>query len=272
MVTDPVRRVYETAQLVLDSMTGGGLDPETGAGYEDIRRVRLMHAAVRYLILNDPTVPKTDTPAPYPSWCLTSGVPINQEDLFGTLMTFTSTVFESLDRLGVVFSDEDLDCYLHAWCVVGHLLGLRADLLPLTLDDAQEITAAIRRRQTLPSDDAVHLGQALVGAMRASVRLPMLRPLPASMVRWSVGPDVATIIGIGKRDSFAFAFDGLAFVMRRVGLAERHNKMLRVLSRHVGAATLGSFVRSGRSGTRPPFTLPDQLEQEVRDTRSRWSL
>lgn len=272
MVNDPVRRVYETAQLLLDVMSPGGLDPETGAGYEDIRRVRLMHAAVRYLILNDPEVPKTDVPGRFPSWCLASGVPINQEDLFGTLMTFTATVFESLDRLGVVFSEEEAGSYLHTWCVVGHLLGLRADLLPLTLADAREITAAIRRRQTRPSEDGVKLSRALVGAMRDTVRFRPLRPLPASMVRWTVGPEVATTIGISRRDPFALAFDSVAFVMRRVGLIERHNKLLRVLSRHVGAATLGSFVRAGRTGDRPPFSLPDQLEEQVRDTRARWKL
>lgn len=269
MVTDPVRRIYETAQLVLDSMTYGGLDPETGAGYDDIRRVRLMHAAVRFLVLNDPAVPKTDAAAPYPSWNLASGLPINQEDLFGTLMTFTATVFESLEQLGVVFNDDEAECYLHAWCVVGHLLGLRADLLPLTMDDAREITAAIRRRQTRPSEDAIRLGKALVGAMRDSVRLPLLRPLPASMMRWSVGPEVAAIVGIRRRDPLAFLFDGLAVVMRRIGLAEQHNKMLRVIARHVGAAVLGSFVQAGRTGSRPPFALPSELQQQVDETRAR---
>ncbi|MEY2461178.1 MAG: hypothetical protein QOG30_3008 [Acidimicrobiaceae bacterium] len=273
MVTDPVRRVYETAQMVLDAMTAGGLDPATGAGYEDIRRVRLMHAAVRYLVLNDPTVRKTKVPEPYPSWCLASGVPINQEDLFGTLMTFTSTVFESLDRLGVEYSPEEADSYLHAWCVVGHLLGLRAKLLPLTLDDAREITAAVRRRQNCPSPDGVELSRALVGAMRETVRFRALRPLPKSMVRWSVGPDVAVTIGLSRHDPFALAFDGVAFMMRRFGLLERHNKFLRGLSRHVGAAALDSFVAAGRTGNRPPFSLPGQLDQQVSATRARrWRL
>jgi hypothetical protein len=143
----------------------------------------------------------------------------------------------------------------------------------LTLQDARTITDAIRRRQTQPSDDARRLGGALVGAMRESVRLAPLRPLPASVVRWSVGPEVSTIIGIGRRNPLAFAFDGLAVVMRRIGLEQRHNKMVRVMSRHVGAAALGAFVRAGRSGSRPPFTLPHELEQQVRDTRDRrWSL
>jgi len=57
LVTDTVRRVYETAQMLVDSMSRDGLVPGTGAGYEDVRRVRLMHAAVRHLILDDPRRP-----------------------------------------------------------------------------------------------------------------------------------------------------------------------------------------------------------------------
>jgi hypothetical protein len=272
MVTDPVRRVYETAQMVFDSMQLGGLEPGTGAGYHDIQRVRLMHAAVRYLVLNDPDIAKTDTPEPYPSWCIASGLPINQEDMLGTLMTFTVSVFESLDKLGIVYSNDDADAYLHAWCVAGDLMGIRADLLPLTLDDAHTITAAIRRRQTKPSDDARLLAGALVGAMQSSMRVTLLHGLPPSIVRFCVGPDIAAIDGVDNRDGLAFLFDGVAVLLRQIGLAEQHNKMLRVISRHVGAAVLDSFVRAGRTGSRPPFSLPTQLDQQVRDVRTRWSL
>ena len=272
MVTDPVRRIYETAQMLFDAMSLGGLAPATGAGYQDIRRVRLMHAAVRFLVLNDPDVPKTTVPAPWPAWCTTTGTPINQEDLLGTLMTFTTVVFESLDRLGVVYSDEEADSYLHAWCVAGHLLGIRPDLLPLTLDDAHEITATIRRRQTHPSEDAERLGGALVCAMRKSMRWRLLRSLPAAMVRWNVGPEVAKINGVSTYNPLSMVFNGAAWFIRRIGLEARHNKMLRVVSRHVGAAVLGSFVNAGRTGSRPPFELPQRLDQQVHDARSRWSL
>jgi len=91
------------------------------------------------------------------------------------------------------------------------------------------------------------------------------------MIRWLVGPEVAAIDGI-KRDPFALAFDGVAGAMRGVGLEEQHHLMLRVLARQLGAAVLGSFVRAGRSGSRPPFTLPRALDQRVRSTRMGWSL
>src|SRR5262249_45354495 len=160
-------------------------------------------------------------------WCLARGLPVNQEDLFGTLMTFTQVVFESLARMGMAASEEQAASYLHRWCVVGHLLGLRADLLPLTVEDARTITLAIRRRQNAPSEDARVLTGALVRALQSSVRIPIFRPLPPAIIRWLVGPDVAAIDGIG-RDPFGLAFEAVSGVMRGVGLEEQHHLMMRV--------------------------------------------
>ena len=55
LASDTKRRVVETAQMVLDVMAPGGMQP--GArGYRTVRKVRLMHAGVRYLIENDPRI------------------------------------------------------------------------------------------------------------------------------------------------------------------------------------------------------------------------
>src|SRR5690242_17423434 len=65
--TDAKRRIVETAQMVVDVMSPGGLEPD-GWGIRDAQKVRLMHAAVRYLIRRSGRW--------NPEW----GQPINQED------------------------------------------------------------------------------------------------------------------------------------------------------------------------------------------------
>ena len=57
--TDARRRVMETGQFLIDVLTVGGLDDEHGKGRRTIQRVRLMHAAVRHLIMarNDQGAP-----------------------------------------------------------------------------------------------------------------------------------------------------------------------------------------------------------------------
>ena len=47
------RRIFETAMMVLAVMAEGGLEPG-GSGIRIVQKVRLMHAAVRYLILTPP--------------------------------------------------------------------------------------------------------------------------------------------------------------------------------------------------------------------------
>ena len=93
-----------------------------GLGYNSIRRVRLIHAAVRHLIEHIPD------PSPWkPEW----GKPLNQQQLLGTLLTFTQVVFEVFERFQTPVPAAQAEAYLHSWSVVGHLLGVRPDLLPL---------------------------------------------------------------------------------------------------------------------------------------------
>jgi hypothetical protein len=75
----------ETGQFLIDVLTVGGLDDEHGKGRRTIQRVRLMHAAVRHLIMarNDQGAPPVCGDEP-PLWHKDWGTPIGQEDLAGT--------------------------------------------------------------------------------------------------------------------------------------------------------------------------------------------
>ncbi|MDT5083386.1 MAG: hypothetical protein QOJ61_429, partial [Mycobacterium sp.] len=86
--TDARRRVMETGQFLIDALTVGGLD-EHGKGRRTIQRVRLMHAAVRHLI----TARNEQTPG---MWHSDWGTPINQEDLAGTLLSFSYVVADPI--------------------------------------------------------------------------------------------------------------------------------------------------------------------------------
>jgi len=277
MVTDPVRRVYETAQMIFDAMAADGLTVGTGAGYQDIRRVRLMHAAVRYLIVNgvehtdDAETARGQGGTPPRVWYAPSGTPLNQEDLLGTLLTFTTVVFDALDRQGIGYEPADADAYLHRWCVVGELLGIQPGLLPLDLDEARALQTLIEERQQRPNLDAPLLGQHLVGALRDSVRIPGLRGLPATLIRWFCGDPIAKINGIHGSGWTALLFDPLQRLMQLFRGVQRHNKLVRVLIRHLTAAILRHFVDQGR-GDRPPFTIPQELDEQVHHTERRWKL
>jgi len=84
-------RLMVTSQMVLDVMGPGGLTAR-GRGIRTAQKVRLMHAAIRHLLLHDPHTP----------WDTADlGVPINQEDLAGTLMTFSYQILDGLNSSGI---------------------------------------------------------------------------------------------------------------------------------------------------------------------------
>ena len=50
-------------------------------------------------------------------------------------------------RLGVRVPAKDVEAYLHLWNVIGHLLGVRDELLVHDIADATALVDTIRRRQ-----------------------------------------------------------------------------------------------------------------------------
>ena len=251
--TDTKRRLNETAQFHLDVMEPGGL--EFGApGYSDVRHVRLMHAAVRWLIQNDPRA-KWD-----PEW----GTPINQEDLLETLLTFTEIVFEVFDRTGIAYTGDDADAYLHTWSLIGYHLGVDPELLPLTRAQTTVLMPIVRRRQFGPSDAGRELTAALL-EQGSRLSPPGLRGLPATTLRYYVGDDTAEYLGVPKADWTRVLFGPLADLSRWVSLDEMHHRLLRALSSRIGFGMLSLAVRAERYGGRPAFQVPTSLA-------ARWNL
>jgi len=133
--TDAERRLNETGQFLMD-IAGPGALTEGGIGVDRVLHVRLMHAAVRWLIEHDPSIERVDDSAPpaveqqRPMWSASWGRPVNQEDLVGTWLTFTSVVYDAFDASGVSYDASDVDDHLHMWHLVAHLIGAEPALVP----------------------------------------------------------------------------------------------------------------------------------------------
>jgi hypothetical protein len=151
---EPVRRLCDTAQMVINVMQPGAL--ELGAnGWNSALKVRLIHALVRsHVQLEGPE-------AWLPSW----GAPINQEDQAGTLLTFSSAVLHCLRRMGAPIDAQTGDCYVFAWSAVGRLLGVDESLLPKTEADAAQLAQQIGRRQLRSTPEGIQLSKQLLVAV-----------------------------------------------------------------------------------------------------------
>jgi hypothetical protein len=120
----------------------------------------------------------------------------------------------------------------------------------------------IRARDWAPSTDGRLLGDALVGAIRRSIRWPPLRGLPGEALRFYCGPQVAAINGVEHSDWTRVLFGPAQAMLRVVGLADAHSRIARGICSQLSLQLLGEFVKEGQDGQ--AFPLPRELDQRVK--------
>jgi uncharacterized protein (DUF2236 family) len=245
LVDGPLRRVFETTQMVVDVMQPGGLGP-AGKGLATVKKVRLMHAAVRHLLQHDRVTP----------WdAATYGVPINQEDLAGTLMTFSYLIIEGLERMKAPIADDRKLAWIRCWAGLGRLLGVNEDLIPSTVEEARLLTRKIQARQIDPSADGRELTVALLAMYCDLIPGKMFDGLAATLMRHFLPKDVADGLGIPHADFTKWIF---AVTQEAMDLALTEAPVRKLL-RKFNLAFIQAMLDVERGGTRPPFAIPDHL-------------
>jgi len=212
--------------------------------------VRLMHAAVRKLAAEAPT------------WKREFGLPVNQEDLAGTLMSFSWVVMDGLDKLGVSLSESEREAYLHCWLVAGHMLGIREDLLPPDFESAGALSAAVARRQFGPTPEGQQMTKALVQMMADTLPGDVFRNVAPFLIRYFLGEERAKWLGIEERHSHQFLSAPLRFLGVETSRLLHDCAALNRLAEHVGHLLLESIVFLERGGNRPSFAIPADLRQQ----------
>jgi hypothetical protein len=244
------RRIPETAMFVLDVMGDVTLGADGDAaprGLEAIRKVRLLHALIRWLVVSVPVDagrvfdgPLKDSPFaqmiragwPEPEY----GKPISQAFLAGTLLTFSLTVIDSMRRMWLPVSAADAADYLHRWKVIGYKLGVDGDLLAWFdgEDSARQLHAAMMAEFRGPTEPGALMAKALENYMIENIvdRVPFHRPLQLHrmprVVMWHLaGKQTCRAVGLepglfGKTLGW-FGWQGLRVIgfLKRVPLLKR---------------------------------------------------
>jgi hypothetical protein len=224
------RRIYETAQWLIAVMHKGGLDNDRGtrSAGEGIRRtqkVRLMHAAVRFMILKDVDDEERQKPPRHFGDVLLKykwndqpsmgnnktnwGVPIGQEYLGATLQTFSYVIIRGLRDFGIEISEKEANDFIHAWNVIGHYMGVDPIFLRNVnnMEEAKLLYDAVmtRNRSTTPFEKAegVALTNALMNFLAKMMRdnAPFGKLLPTKLIprlltEELVGHDTVKLLGI----------------------------------------------------------------------------
>jgi len=213
-------RIRATAAMIFPVMMIGGLTRPEGGGLPQVLKVRLIHAMIRNLILRgDPgevtradLVPALELAGPATmhralfshGWDIArDGVPCSQDELAYTLLTFGYVFLRSMRKLGLGLPHEDELAYLHAWNVMGHVLGMETTLMASTMEEAEVLFARLQARgradQAVAPDARPALGQALMKTMEAVIPLHALKPFPVLLTRYLCGKTTARNIGIDHR-------------------------------------------------------------------------
>jgi ER-bound oxygenase mpaB/B'/Rubber oxygenase, catalytic domain len=244
---DPYHRAAETSQFVLSVLAPGGLG-EGGTGLRAVQKIRLIHASVRDTIRRSGTWDEA-----------TLGVPLCQEDLVLALLTFSSDVVDGLAVLGVELTPQDADDFLHAWAVIGRLLGIRAELIPGSLAEARALKQAIVRRQYGPTSEGVTLTRALLEMHSRFMPGEAFDGVVPAVLRMVVGPEVADWMAIPRGH-----WDGVIRRSRRlsryVDVIDRRSGPLGVLANEVAYRFLTRLSIEATGYQRAGFEIPADLE------------
>lgn len=164
LVTHTQRRIFETAQFVFDVMDDEWWTAKK-RGILTALKVRIMHAAMRHVILNSKS---DETDIVTGKWQSEWGKPISQEDLVATNQVFSLEFFKGMEMLGEPLSAEEQEAWFHTWKTIGRIMGVQDNLIAKDVAEAwslqHEIYAHLFKDKT---EAGIPLAEALVETMKA---------------------------------------------------------------------------------------------------------
>lgn len=244
------QRILETTQLIIDVLVPGALAPGQ-LGIVALQKVRLYHAYVRYQIRND-------SEDPWDEDCL--GTPINQEDMAGTLMTFSSLVLDGLvNKLRIRIPPDQQLAYVRYWGVLGRVIGVHDELIPATVEDATALMRKIQSRQIAPSMVGRRLTDALIEMYRNLFGLSLLRGVPPALIRDFLPSDVVRGLRIPHAPVTRVLLKPVLWAERYIGSSVETDANVGSVLRWLNLRIIHGLLRAERAPGRPSFNLPRHL-------------
>ena len=244
------RRVGETLKFLINIM-GDNNFHQNDAGIRTLQKVRLMHASIRYYIKRAPGAWN-----PKENW----GVPINQEELVGTLLAFSEVAMQGLEKLGVEISEEEGAAYLHLWTVFGHQLGIDHRLFPQNRESAKELWNLIAERNFGPSEAGQILAQAHVEFLKELIPGHFFDGLANSLMKYLMGKTITeNYLGIDKPGWTQIL---ILFIKGLFGLRDdliEDSALYAKLAQRDGNLVLEGLEKYWSKGDSVPFQIPQSL-------------
>ncbi len=162
----PYRRLLGVLQMLINVSAVGGFEP-SGKAIVTAPKIRLLHAGVRKIVREQ-----------LEDYELRYHVPVNLEDMLGTIMGFSYLVITGLKQLRIGLSDDQAEDLYYLWRVFAQMMGIHpegqadsSEYVPRNLSEAKEFYESYKRRHYV---SAVHNPE---GVQLASINLRMLNDL-----------------------------------------------------------------------------------------------
>ncbi|WP_436515608.1 oxygenase MpaB family protein [Ekhidna sp. To15] len=258
---DPLaRRLMETAQMVVNVLSEGGLSAN-GGGVVTLQKVRLIHASIRYYLTHSEK--NSFDVAKY-------GQPINQEDLAGTLMSFGPVILSGLKRLNISLTEKEQNDYMHCWKVVGHLMGIKKVLLPDTYEEGFELATRILKHQSEESEAGKALTDACVQFMNYLIPGNAFNDVPAYFIDYflqdfstSSNKNLSACAGISERSDRKdrILLSVTKFIIGKLSHLEEH-KFVQKISSYFNKKLLEGIIHHFNDGKNVQFFIPPSLQKD----------
>lgn len=247
------RRLMETAQFVVNVCSPGGLDPE-GNGIITAQKVRLIHAAIRFYIKHHDR-----------NWSTNQyGEPINQQDMAGTLQSFSTLIIEGLERMKLDLTEEQKEGYYHCWRVIGFIMGVEDELNPPTYSEGYALGQTILKSQIAPSKEGVALTKAVCDFMGSMLPGAIYKDIPEIIIRFLVKDDIADDLGLEKHNTLKSKLvpellDELFLTMDKV---ENASHFMKKLIEHMNLFLLQHMLTHFNENKKVRFYIPPNLRDD----------
>jgi hypothetical protein len=249
-LNQPHRRLSETSQFVLNMM-GQAPFGSGGAFVPTVQKTRLIHAAVRYFITRSG---KWDIEA--------DGVPVCQQDMLGALLIFSVQVIDGMRRIGIAVTEQEAESYYYVWRVTGALLGIPAEVMPESLDEARRLNASLVEASYGPSAEGVVLTRNLLDLYEKMVPGKVFDGVVAAMVRQTVDPRVADWMDVPHSRGWTRAVRAGTRLMRVLERSEDTSKIATTILDKAGNLLLGGSVRTLTDGQSTALNIPADLREK----------
>jgi hypothetical protein len=237
-IQDPAsHRLEKTAAWWIMVTTPDMLRPGL-PGYTATVKTRLVHAHVRASLTTSG------------DWdCRAWGRPLNQLHTLGTLLLLSAAFTAGAQSLGTLFTRRERDDIHHLWRLIGWLMGLDPELLPVCETDAWHKLRLLVAAEFGPDDDSRRLADALLashtvtgeghGKLLARARVQV----HSSIGRLALGAVNADLLGLPRHRGT----EAILAAMSRVNLAAETARLCipgaTALQERFGRATRETFAR-----------------------------